>query len=62
MNQPQPERWTVEEVMAMHAANMAERYAALVASYDGDEDAVNAMLMFPWSSPVPKEPPGGVDA
>lgn len=49
-----PTTYTVEDIMAMHLALQAERYAALHAAYGDD---VNAMLMFPWTPPVPKEPP-----
>jgi hypothetical protein len=40
--------------MAWLAADRAERYAALVSAY-GEADT-NAMLMFPWTPPIPKEP------
>jgi hypothetical protein len=43
-----------DELMAWLAAERAERYAALVSEY-GEADT-NAMLMFPWTPPIPKEP------
>ena len=42
------------ELLVWLAADRAERYAALVSAY-GEADT-NAMLMFPWTPPVQKEP------
>ncbi|QWY81492.1 hypothetical protein SEA_WINGET_7 [Mycobacterium phage Winget] len=42
-----------DEVWAVVAAEQAERYAALTATFG--EDNTNAMLAFPWSPPVPRE-------
>ena len=44
----------VNELMALLAAERAERYAALISEF-GEADT-NAMLMFPWTPPVQKEP------
>ncbi|GFG74620.1 hypothetical protein [Mycobacterium botniense] len=48
-------RWdfTREEIWAMMAVEQAEKYAALAATFGAD--AVDAMLMFPWSPEVPGE-------
>ena len=43
-----------DELMALLAAERAERYAALISEF-GEADT-NAMLMFPWTPPIPKEP------
>jgi len=53
-----------EEIWAIMAVEQAEKYAALAATFGAD--AVDAMLMFPWSPEVPEEgaavsSPGSMD-
>lgn len=47
-------RYDLVDLMAYMTAVRAERYAALHAAFGDDTDA---MLMFPWTPPIPKEKP-----